>query len=191
MTQEQRRQVAILNAKYFTEFGSTPDGRLRFQWMRTDEMFIFFGRGYSNRKDPVTGLYLAGRDYIRRSMAETTNHGACWTIAYLEPPVSRESWLTEHGTDIPWPAQGYYRPIDNITRMLEMIPDEDCSAQAAFNIRNHLEFTFKDWVDFDAANREKKDADYKNRLGDMIDDATPAFNNNPGGKGHVSLPSVQ
>jgi len=189
MNDEQRKQVEILNAKYFTEFGVTLDGRLRFQWMRTDEMPIDFGRGYAAPVQSENGLWLPRREYKRRTVADLSGHGLCWTIAYLEPPVTREQWLAAHGTDIPWPANGYYRPIDNIVRMIEMIPDEDASAQAAFNIRKHLAVTAKQWDEIGQAAQEKRDRDYANEVADMVEDAAPAFNNNPGSKSHVSLPS--
>jgi len=189
MNNEQRRAVDILSIRYFTEFGVTPDGRLRFKWMRTDEMPIDFGRGYDVKQDSASGLWLPHREYKRRTVAETSGHGLCWTIAYLEPPVSREAWIAQHGTDIPWPAQGYYRPIDNITSHIDLMPDEHMTARAAYNIRHHLEFTFKDWVEMGEEQQAKKDRDYRNEVADMVDDATPAFGNNPGGKGSVSFPA--
>lgn len=191
MNEEQRRKIDLLNIRYFTEFGVTPDGRLRFKWMRTDEMPMEFGRGYDTHQDKESGLWLASREYKRRTAAETTGHGLCWTIAYLEPPVSRETWIAEHGTDVPWPAQGYYRPIDNITRHIELLPDEDSSAQAAYNIRHHLDLDLKDFVEIEEAATAKRNAAFKQEVSDMVDDATPAFGNNPGGKGSVSFPATQ
>lgn len=189
MNNEQRRAIDILSARYFTEFGITPDGRLRFKWMRTDEMPIAFGRDFE-MKQSEGGLWMPHRDYKRRTMADTTGHGLCWTVAYLEPPVSRQAWEAQHGTDIPWPSQGYYRPIDNITTHIDLLPDEHISARAAYNIRHHLEFTFKDWVDMEEQETAKKNQAYRNEVADMVDDATPAFGNNPGGKGSTSFPSV-
>ena len=61
MNEEQRKQISELNRKHFTEFGVTGDGRLCYQWMRTDEMPIEFGRGYKENIDRETGLWLAHR----------------------------------------------------------------------------------------------------------------------------------
>lgn len=189
MNNEQRRAIDILSIRYFTEFGVTPDGRLRFKWMRTDEMQFDFGRGFDMKQKAESGLWVPHREYKRRTAAETTGHGLCWTVAYLEPPVSREAWEAQHGTDIPWPAQGYYRPIDNITSHIDLLPDEHMTARAAFNIRHHLEFTFKDWVELGEEQKAKRDTAYRNEVSDMVDDAAPAFGNNPGGKGSVSFPA--
>lgn len=190
MTQEQRQKVAVLNAKYFTEFGVMPDGRLKFQWMRTDEMPVEFGRGMSVKEVPGQFLVQVVRDYKKRTVADLYGHGLCWTVAKLEPPVSYDQWLREYGTNVAWPVGGYYRPIDNIVRHIDLLPDEEVTARAAFNLRNHLQYEYKDWVEMD----EKEQADIRaakdKRLEDMIDDAVPAFMNNPGGKGHVSLPTV-
>lgn len=189
MNEEQRKQIDILNAKYFTEFGMSPDGRLRFKWMRTDEMPLAFGRDMEEPRQTESGLWIVSRSYKRRTVADTYGQGLCWTVAYLEPPPTREEWLKMFGTDIPWPANGYYRPIDNIVRVIDLLPDEECSARAAFNIRKHLNVTTKQWMELGDQAVAKQRRDFEKEVADMVDDAAPAFNNNPGGKSHVSLPS--
>jgi len=195
MNEEQRKQIEQLNRKHFTEFGVEPDGRLRFQWMRTDEMPIEFGRDCDSSFDRETGLWLARRTYKRRTFAETHGHGLCWTIAFLQRPL-RDEWILENGTDFPWPANGFYRPVDNIVLLAEILPGEEESMRAAYNIRCSMEIIRKGQAaayehflqEEERASLAQKRA-YQSRLDDFIDNATPAFNNNPGGKGCVSLPS--
>lgn len=196
MNNEQRKQIETLNRRYFTEFGVAPDGRLKYQWMRTDEMPIEFARETESNFDAETGLWLATKTYKRRTFAETYGQGLCWTIAYLEPPISLDLWLARHGTDIPWPSNGYYRPVDNISLHVDCLPGEEESLRASYNIRCALELiakgqeaAFKDELAATRAAREKTDNDLRNEVSDMVDDAAPAFMNNPGGKSHVSLPS--
>lgn len=191
MNQEQRNAIEILSIRHFTEFGTAPDGRLRFRWMRTDEMPIEFSRGFEMKKAETDVLWTPNRVYKKRTVADTYGQGLCWTLAYLEPPVSQEAWEAEHGSSIPWPSNGYYRPIDNIVLHIEKLPDADISARAAFNIRHHLEFTFKDWVEIEEKARIKRDTAYRNEVSDMVEDATPAFGNDPGGKGSTSFPAHQ
>lgn len=196
MNEEQRKQIDALNAKYFTEFGIAPDGRLKYRWMRTDEMPIEFGRECEMKLDQQSGLWIASRTYKRRTFAETYGQGLCWTIAYLEPAVPHSVWLAKHGTAIPWPSNGYYRPVDCIALHIDTLPDDDISIRAAFNIRTALGIFSKG---VEATNKEdqtavsselgRRNESLRKEVADMIDDATPAFQNNPGGKSHVSLPS--
>lgn len=196
MNDEQRKLIADLNRKHFTEFGVAPDGRLRFQWMRTDEMPIEFLDGTKESLDPETGLWIARSDYRKRTFAETYGQGICWTIAFLEPPVPRELWLMQHGLDFPWPSNGFYRPIDCISLHKDILPDEDLSMRAAFNIRTALEtvakgheFAFHYFLEQHREAAAQRDKAIASDLESMLNDATPAFGNNPGGKTHVSLPT--
>jgi hypothetical protein len=196
MNEEQRKQIHELNRKHFTEFGVTGDGRLCYQWMRTDEMPIEFGRGYKENMDRESGLWLAHRQYKRRMFAETHANGACWTIAVLMTPT-RDLWISQFGTDFPWPANGMYVPVDNIVMRVDILPGEEESMRAAYNIRETLkivskgyEQAFKHFSEEDAAEGKKVRDSFQNKVNDFVDDSTPAFGNNPGGKGHVSLPSI-
>jgi len=195
MTPEQRKQIDILNDLFFTEFGRTADGRLFFKWMRTDEMPVEFLRGIESNFDANKGLYLARRTFKKRTFAETHGHGLCWTVAMLETP-SRETWIWQNGPELPWPANGYYRPVDCICLRIENLPDENVSIRAAFNIRRTFEIFSMGperaqayFEDQTRADTNKHMTDIDKEIGDMLDDATPAFKNNPGGKTHVSLPS--
>lgn len=198
MNDEQRKQIEALNERYMSEFGRTADGRLRFKWARTDEIFYEFGRDLDTQQDANTGLWLASRAYKRRTAAEMTLSGLCWTLAYLEPPKTREAWLAIYGTDIPWQPNGFYRTIQYREKHIECPPDEDDFIAAAFNIRNELktlalghEKAEKAYLERSSAALMKKDRQWKDEISDMVDDAATAFGNNPGGKGSVSLPSVR
>ena len=80
---------------------------------------------------------------------------------------------------------------------VDILPGEEESLRAAYNIRKTLEIVskgyeaaFKHFSEEDAAEGKKARASFQKKVDDFVDDSAPAFGNNPGGKGHVSLPSI-
>jgi hypothetical protein len=190
MNNEQRRQVRLLSIKYFSEFGRLADGSPRFQWMRTDKIKIDFARGFKMVKTQ-SGFFMPSTIYQRRTLAETTGHGLAWIIAKFVEPVSRQRWELLHGTAIPWPRNGHWEPMELVSRQAELIPNEEVSALAANALRTALELSGDDILREIQDAREKKENQTKAELGDLCDSARTAFLNDPGGKSHVSFPSVK
>lgn len=187
MTDEIKKQVAALNEKHFLQFGTTPSGALKIQWMRTDEMYSLFKRGHSTVL-MANGLHAATSVYKKRTLDEI--YGPAWTVAAWAAPVPQAQWIAEFGTEMPWPREGMYLPIECIMRALSLPPDEAVTLTAVQSIKRHLEMTTEEKIAAAESPAKAKDKDMESDWQAFAKDSQTAFNNDPGGKGHVSFPSV-
>lgn len=187
MTEETRKQISDLNEKHFLQFGTTPSGALRIQWMRTDEMYALFKRDHDEQRTE-SGVWVAVSQYQKRTMDEF--YGLAWTVAAWMAPVSRGKWMAEFGTETPWPREGLYFPIEIIMRAIHMPPDEAVTLTAIGAIRRHLNSTLEEKVETAEAPSISAQQDMRREWIDFAKECQTAFNNDPGGKGSVSFPAT-
>jgi hypothetical protein len=185
MTDELKKRIDALSEKHFLRFGRTPTGDLKFKWMRTDEMFGLFKRGHNEEQTPG-GLYIAVSKYEKRSFVDM--YGRAWTVAKWNAPIRQGQWLAEFGTEVPWPREGFYHPIENVMRHIDLPPDDAVSEIAAAALARHLKITPREHYESVIGDLKEESDEKKREWREFVDDITPAFGNETiGGKGNVSF----
>lgn len=180
MTHSERRK---LDRQFVEAFGLTADGRSRYRWMKTSEIFV-----------PVHSDKSSGGIWFVTPKCEQLNlqeiYGDVWIVAIFrdESAATEPNPLVSHLKSKA--SYGKYTPIDGSQLQRNMEPDEDVTSAAIYFIRKHIEKSYRDHLQEANAAAGKAQNETKRVWADKVDDAWPAFGNAPGMKAHVSFPSV-
>ena len=180
MTHSERRK---LDRQFAVAFGFSADGRTRYRWMQTSELFVNL---HSNRS--AEGVWYSRTQHEQVSLRDL--YGDVWIAAVFrdESPSTDPNPLARH---LRRPSDyGKYTPIDGSQLQRGMEPDADVTAAAIYFIRKHIEKSYRDHLEEANAAAGQAQTEAKKEFGEKIDDAWPAFGNAPGMKGHVSFASV-
>ena len=180
MTHSQRR---ALDRQFSQAFGYAANGRPRYRWMQTSELFV----NLHSNKSPE-GIWYSRTQCEQTSLRDL--YGDVWIAAIFrdESPSTDPNPILGHLRKAS--HYGRYTPIDGSQLQLGMEPDADVTAAAIFFIRKHIEKSYRDHLEEANAAAGQTQQEAKKESDDKIDDAWPAFGNAPGMKEHVSFPSV-
>jgi hypothetical protein len=158
----------------------------RFCWRRTRDMFYF--RQTNTRVVAASFVHDANAAIIlptieRHSYADM--YGDKWCLAYWDIP-ERDSWPR----DFTYPEHGRFRPVENVMLDEGTDPDDFATQAVFFLINQQLTKTQEQTEEELTAGIEKEHAAKRAILADMVDDASFAFDQEPGTKGNVSLPGI-
>jgi hypothetical protein len=182
-------QLRAVNRPFGPALGFNALGGPNFKWGRTEELFYYVERegGFALRG----ALYIPTPDHWeRRCWADRL--GRCWVLWMFEWKTE-DQWNKEIGLAMPWPSQGMYRPVFNVTLDRDPTLDDTARAIAAANAwRDRVGRADKDASDRVAfaemlAEDEREEAAYmkskKSELDSMLDDAMTAYGKIPGTHG--------
>ena len=147
-------------------------------------MFALFKRGHDEEKTE-SGIWVAVSKYQMRNFVEF--YGLAWTVAEWGQPCTRGQWIAQFGTEVPWPREGMYFPMEYVMRAIDLIPDDAASEVAVRALKRHKAKTVEQHVEEAEAVPNAMKASKRAEWQDFVHDARPAFDNNPGGKGSTSF----
>lgn len=158
----------------------------RFCWRRTRDMFYF--RQTNTRvlaasfvSDPNAAIIFPTIE--RLSYADM--FGDKWCLAYWDIP-DRNSWPR----DFAYPERGRFRPVENVILDEGVAPDDFATQAVFFLINQQLNKSEEQTAEELTADIEKEHKAVRSTISDMVDDASFAFDQEPGTKGNVSLPGI-
>jgi hypothetical protein len=163
-----------LNKILERELGA-PHGKQRYKWAWSHELQMPFRKG-EKESQTQSGLYVIEPVY---SLVPMVDGDGRWVFAKLTEPPSYSEWLEAFKGEIDYPASGYYAPTSIMCRLGKQ-PDEDITEFAVWIVRqNESKSEAEHRQDVDAGIKKQHD-DNQKVIGDVIDDAIPAFGNIPG-----------
>ena len=184
-------QLDRLNHRFGEAVGFNPHGQPNFKWVRTEQMVRYVDYSHGRPVQHESGLFLFSKQYVPRPWAE--RYGKCWILAKWRH-YSESEWFTATKGALPFPAMGDWEPVENIRlgpeyKEHEPDPNEESTTDAITAIKMHRERLAAN-SDLNVVQQQlmqeaddehrKVVAAQKNRIGDELEDLTPAFGKLPG-----------
>ena len=190
-------QLARLNHRFGEAVGFNPHGQPMFKWVRTEEMVRWVD--YSNGR-PVrheSGLLLLQKQFVPRPWAE--RYGKCWILAKWRH-YTPDEWYAATKNALPYPMGGDWEPVENVRlgpeyKEHEPDPDDRATDDAIAAIKSHRQRMEVNHDPNTVARQLIDDADSEHRrtvesltdrIGNELDDLTPAFGKTPGSHGDAT-----
>lgn len=179
--------IRRLNQRFAEDFGRPNGSQPKYAWKRTSDLFFSMKGGTSEHTSPAGVIYIAPT-FARHCWADIL--GDTWVIAQWKPPMPLAVFEAQFGSQIQYPANGQYYPIENTALPQGMVPDEQLTAMAVHCIREQLEKPFEQTFTELQTAVAKDEAAKRTASDDMIDSDWPAYDNVPGMKLNTSFPST-
>lgn len=177
LTDEQLSKVSDLS---FEMFGRTDAGGLKLRWFRSGDLYYHVPGDMEDVQMP-SGIWVRVQKYIRHSWEKAL--GPCYVLAMWQPPeLSRDQWALAYGSRAPYPVNGEYRVIENVTLPFETPPTLAHSALVKECLRLQKERTFTELLEASERAAENVNKDVEREFGDWVDDSMTAFGNIPGSR---------
>lgn len=189
MTSSEKRHFQRM---FIQEFGCSLYNLPLFKWERTSNMHYMFADPDNLLESPIllpSGVYACKTKYERHCWAE--HMGDVWCIAHwVRPSMTEAEWVGQHGTQFAFQGKGYYRPVEGTQLTPGREPTIELTELAIECIREQIGKSLAEFTLELKAKQAMAAAERERVIGDMVDDAMPAFLGVPGAKDDVSFPSI-
>lgn len=178
LTNEELRKISEAS---FEMFGRVDSGGLKLRWFRACDLHYDIEAKDMEEHQLPSGLWVKVQKFDRFSWEKVL--GPCYVLAMWQPPaLSYEQWTLAYGSTAPYPRNGEYQVIENVTLPYDTPPTERHSKLVKECLRLQKDRRFSELLDACERAADNVNTDVEKRFEDWVDDALPAFGNIPGSK---------
>lgn len=107
----------------------------------------------------------------------------CWLLAkWISPADSYDTWLSQFGSEVPFPAKGMYYTTDVMLKA-GLEPNEAITYDSVGKVRTFRHLTLSQILEAQEAKMQRSEQRSDARIADFVADKATAFGNVPGKRG--------